>query len=283
MRTAWPPPWSRLQRGGAAVGMELRHRVLVVPVALVTLWASAPSAEPVVVRHAEGLVRGFLSLRSPEGATIASGDLIQNARGGRVTSRLVYRFKNGSVQDETAVFLQSGHFQLITDHLVQKGPSFERPLDMTIDRPAGHVVVRYKDEHGDEKVEDEHMDLPPDLANGLLITLLKNVRPDALPASLSLVVATPKPRLVKVTMSVAGADPFFVAGSPRKATHYVLKIDIGGLAGLVAPLVGKQPPDSHVWILPGEAPAFVRAQAQAFMGGPVWQTDLVSPVWPRGR
>jgi len=127
------------------------------------------------------------------------------------------------------------------------------------------------------------MDLPPDLANGLIITLLKNVRRDALPPSVSLVAATPKPRLVKVTLAVAGTEPFSVAGSARKATHYVLKIDIGGIAGLVAPLVGKQPPDSHVWILDGEAPAFVRSQAATFMGGPVWQTDLVSPVWPRGR
>jgi hypothetical protein len=263
--------------------MEMRHRCLLVLVPLVTLSASAPSAEPVAVRHVEGLVHGFLSLRSPEGAIVASGDLIQNARGSDVTSRLVYHFRNGSVQDETAVFSQRGHFQLISDHLVQKGPSFERPLDMTIDRPTGHVVVRYKDEHGEEKVEDEHIDLPSDLANGLIITLLKNLRPDALPPSVSLVVATPKPRLVKVSIAAAGSEPFSVAGSTRKATHYVLKIDIGGFAGLVAPLVGKQPPDSHVWILQGDAPAFVRAQAQTFMGGPVWQTDLVSPVWPHGR
>jgi hypothetical protein len=40
---------------------------------------------------------------------------------------------------------------------------------------------------------------------------------------------------------------------------------------------------SHVWILEAEAPAFVRAQAQTFMGAPMWQTDLVSPVWPRAR
>jgi hypothetical protein len=181
------------------------------------------------------------------------------------------------------VFLQRGHFQLISDHLVQKGPAFERPLDMRIDRSTGHVVVRYKNEHGEEKVEDEQMDLPPDLANGLMITLLKNVRRDALPPSVSLVVATPKPRLVKVTMAATGADPFSVAGSGRRATHYVLKIHIGGIAGLVAPLVGKEPPDSHVWILEGEAPAFVRSRAPTFMGGPLWQTDLVSPVWPRER
>ena len=34
----------------------------------------------------------------------------------------------------------------------------------------------------------------------------------------------------------------------------MLKVDIGGLSGLVAPLVGKQPPDSHVWILDGDVP-----------------------------
>jgi hypothetical protein len=241
------------------------------------------SSEPVVVRHVEGLVHGFVSLRSPEGDVLASGDLIQDARGDRVTSRLVFHFEDGSSHDETAVFAQRGHFQLISYHLVQKGPAFERPLEMMIDCPSGHVTVRYKKEGGQEKVEDEHMDLPVDLANGLIPILLKNVQRDALPSSVSFVAATPKPRLVKLAIAVAGTDPFSIAGSARKATHYVLKVDIGGIAGIFAPLVGKQPPDSHVWILEGEAPAFVRSQAPMFMGGPVWQTDLVSPVWPRGR
>ena len=117
----------------------------------------------------------------------------------------------------------------------------------------------------------------------MLITLLKNVRRDALPPSVSLVAATPKPRLVKLAIAVAGTERFSIAGSTRRAVHYVLKVDIGGFAGLIAPLVGKQPPDSHVWIMEGEAPAFVRSQAPMFMGGPLWQTELVSPVWPRGR
>src|SRR3984957_414570 len=187
--------------------MALRHRFVLTLATVVLIWTSAPSAEPIATRHVEGVVHGFLSLRSPDGAMLADGDLIQNARGDRVTSRLVYHFKDGSLQDETAVFSQRGHFQLISDHLVQKGPAFDRPLDMMIDRASGHVVVRYKNEHGEEKVEDEHMNLPPDLANGLIITLLKNVRRDALPPSLSMVVATPKPRLVKVTMAVAGTEP----------------------------------------------------------------------------
>ena len=41
----------------------------------------------------------------------------------------------------------------------------------------------------------EHLTLPPDVANGMVPMLLKNVRPGAAPQTLSLVVATPKPRL----------------------------------------------------------------------------------------
>ena len=100
------------------------------------LRTGVASAEPVVVRHVEGLVHGFLSLRSPEGGVLANGDLIQDSRDDRVTSRLLFHFKDGSLHDETAVFSQRGHFQLISYHLVQKGPAFERPLDMMIDCPS---------------------------------------------------------------------------------------------------------------------------------------------------
>jgi hypothetical protein len=237
-------------------------------------------AEPVTVRYAEGLVHGFLSLRALDGTLVANGDLIQVARGDRVTARLIFRFKDGSLSDETAVFSQRGHFRLLSSHLVQKGPTFKTPLEATIDGVSGQVTVRYVDD-GKQKVEAEHLQLPPDLANGMILTLLKNVRPSAPPASLSMVAYTPKPRLVKLALSVAGEDRFTTNGSARKATHYVVKIEIGGLSGLIAPLVGKQPPDSHVWVLGGDAPAFVKSEAPMFLGGPVWRIELVSPTWPK--
>ena len=261
--------------------VEVFSRAVFALVMSTAILIRAASAEPVPVKDPEGSLHGFLSLRSPAGDVLASGDLIQGVEGDRVTSRLVFRFKDGSLHEETFVFSQRGNFQLISEHLVQKGPAFPRPLEMKIDCPANQVTVRYEDEHGKEQVEDERMDLPPDLANGLIIILLKNVRREALPRGVSFVAATPKPRLVKIRITDAGTDPFTLAGSAREAVHYVLKVDIGGLAGLFAPLIGKQPPDSHVWILDGEAPAFVRSQAPMFMDGPLWQTDLVSPVWPR--
>ena len=104
--------------------------------------------EVVPVRHAEGMVHGFLALRTLGGETIADGDLIQTSRGDRVTSRLVFRFRDGSLHDETAVFTQSGNFRLVSDHLIQKGPSFPRSFDVTIDRASGRVDVRSRKRRG---------------------------------------------------------------------------------------------------------------------------------------
>jgi hypothetical protein len=86
---------------------------------------------------------------------------------------------------------------------------------------------------------------------------------------------------VKLAISSQGEEPFSFAGSRRKATHYVVKVEIGGVTGFLAPLLGKQPPDTHVWILGGEAPAFVKFEGPLYQGGPIWRIELVSPVWPR--
>ena len=71
------------------------------------------------------------------------------------------------------------------------------------------------------------------------------------------------------------------AQTERKAMHYLVKIEIGGIAGAVAPLVGKQPPDSHVWVLGGDAPAFVKSEGPLALGADPWRIELVSPVWPK--
>jgi len=239
-----------------------------------------PAIGQVAVRHTEGLVHGFLVLRTLEGETLAHGDLIQVAHANRVTSHLMFHFKDGSVHDETAVYSQLRNFRLLRDHLVQKGPSFSHPVDVLIDALSGQVTVRYTGDDGKEQVKTEHMKLPPDLANGIVFTLLKNMPPESGEMKASMVVTTPKPRLVGLAISAQGEDTFVVGGDKRKATHYIVKIEIGGVTGLVAPLLGKQPPDSHVWILRGEAPAFVKSRGPLYSGGPIWQIELESPVWP---
>jgi hypothetical protein len=273
--------WSDVVHDAAMAGHMQSKRLAALLACIALLQPSALSAEQVAVRHTEGIVHGFLVLRTLEDNTIAEGDLTQLARGDRVTTHVVFHFKDGSVHEETTVFSQRGSFRLLSNHLLQKGPAFKRPMEVTTNGSTGEVTVRYTDEDGREKVVTDRLKLPPDMANGIVSTLLKNIRPDATRMTVSMVVATPKPRLVKLVIARQGEEPFSIGGSGRKATHYVAKVEIGGAAGLVAPLVGKQPPDIHIWVLSGEVPAFVKSEGPLYEGGPIWRIELTSPVWPQ--
>jgi hypothetical protein len=240
----------------------------------------ASPAETVSVLYPEGVAHGFLVLRTQEGKPIADGDWAQVAQGGHVTSRMRFRFKDGSLYEETTVFSQHGTLRLLRDHVVQKGPTFKKQMETTIDANRGRVTVRYA-EDGKEKVLTEQLDLPPDVANGILFTLLKNVKRNAPKTIVSYVAATPKPRLVKLEIIPQGQEPFSIGSHSHKAIHYVVKVKIGGVAGLIAPLVGKQPPDTQAWMLADDAPAFVRSDGPLYKDGPIWRMELAVPAaWP---
>jgi hypothetical protein len=250
---------------------------------LVLVWSVlasgiTASAGGVRVHHLEGLVHGFLALRDQADHIIARGELVQTSTGPRVTSRLSFYFRDGSRYDETAVFSQKAAFRLIQDRLQERGPSFPRTLDMTIDMSKGHIHVDYSDD-GKQKAADKQIDLPPDLANGLIPVLLKNVDRDRPPQSLPFIVATPEPQLIHLEIEAARPERFSKDDDRRLVTEYVLKPDIGGVKGFLAPLVGKQPPDARVWVLGGDAPAFLAADQQFFPDGPLWRIELSVPVW----
>jgi hypothetical protein len=237
------------------------------------------SSSPVTVRYKEGLVHGFLVLSTLEGDVIAHGDVSQVARGDQVTSRVIFHFKDGSEQEETTVYSERGVFKLISYHLVQKGPAFKKPTDLSIVTSTGQITVHATDDKGKEKDSNDHLDLPADLANGLVPTLLKNL-PSGTQVELPMLVTTPKPRIVKLEITPQGKDAFAFGNAPHEATRYVIKVNLGGVAGVVAPVVGKQPPDDQVWILGGEAPVFVKSEMLSYEGGPMWRVELASPTWP---
>lgn len=87
-------------------------------------WQPAAQADPVPVRFTRGTIHGLLELRSEDGRVVASGDMVQVAHGSQITAQLTFHFKDGSIDDETTVYSQRRIFQLITDHHIQKGPSF---------------------------------------------------------------------------------------------------------------------------------------------------------------
>ena len=240
------------------------------------LFAALPLSAQLAVRHSEGIVHGFLILTTLDGHAVAEGEQTQSPRGDRITSHLIFRFKDGSIHQEDAVYSQRKNFQLISEHLVQKGPTFKEPIDVSFTVSSGQVSAKAMEKDGKEKVISEHVDIPADIANGVILILLKNLPPGGAEIKLPYLAATPKPRMVKLAVSSAGEDSFVAGGATYKAIHYVVKVEIGGVAGVVAPIVGKQPADTHVWILKGPVPAFVQSEGPLFQGGPVWRTSLVS-------
>jgi hypothetical protein len=131
-------------------------------VGVLLLVADVIHADTVPVRHTQGVVHAFLVLQTLDGNTIADGDLTQISRADRVTGRLVFHFKDGSLYDETFVFTQRGAFHLLSDHLIEKGASFRPPMETSLDTSTGQMTVRYTDDDGKGKVVSERLKLPPD-------------------------------------------------------------------------------------------------------------------------
>jgi hypothetical protein len=244
------------------------------------LQFNSVAAESVVVRYPEGVAHGFLVLRTLDGKPIADGESTQVAHGDRVTNRMWFKFTDGSIYEQTTVFSQSGTFHLVSDHVLQKGPTFERPMETAIDTASGQVTVRYK-EHDEEKVLTKRLQLPPDVANGMLFAVLKNVSRDAPKTTVSYVATTPKPRLVNIEFIPQGQEAFSIGRSTHKAIRYAVTVKIGGFAGAVATILGKKPPNIQAWVLAKDAPALVRWDGPLNSDGPVWRMELAIPaVWP---
>jgi hypothetical protein len=259
---------------------QLLSRILLMACAIAALlWPSALPADLVAVRYQEGLLHGFLLLRSDDGVVIAVGDWTQFVKGDRVTSNLVFHFKDGSLHQETTVFSQRGKFQLLNYHSVQKGPAFKHPSETWLNAATGQFTAHYQ-EDGKDKNLSENVQCPADVANGMVPTLIENLPPGVEQATFSFVASTPKPRVVKLAIVYDGEDSFSVGGSSRKAKHYIVKVELGGVAGVVAPLVHKQPTDTHVWIQGGESPVLIRSQGALYEGGPIWTIELTGPTWP---
>jgi hypothetical protein len=241
-----------------------------------------PTREPAVVpvRYAEGAVHGFLELETEAGKVLAPGDLLQVPQGDEIESRMVFRFPDGSLFDERVTFTQQRVFTLVRYHLVQRGPAFPESMDARLDRRSGRYRVATTPRRGgEEEVHQGTIDLPPDVYNGMVITVAKNLPPGAA-YRVHLVAFTPKPRLIALNIEPTDAARVLVGGGSKTAVHYVLKPRLGAVVGLFARLAGKAPPDNHAWIVTEDVPAFLRFEGPLYVGGPVWRIDLAAPRWP---
>jgi len=238
-------------------------------------------ADPIDVRFVEGSTRGFLLLRSSGGEVLGDGEQLQVLRDGGVETRLIFRFKDGSSHEETVFFTQRKVFTMHKYRLVQRGPSFPKPLDASLDRATEQYKVKYRAEENRQEEQDEgKLDLPPDAYNGMISMVLKNL-PRGITRTVHTVAFTPKPKVVKLELSPAGEVPFSFGTIRRNATHYLLKPQLG-ILGPIASLFGKHPPDYRYWIINGEAPAFLAFEGPLYPQGPIWRVELTAPVLPKG-
>jgi hypothetical protein len=249
------------------------------------LAASTSEAAEVSVKLAEGNVRGFLVLRDSDGQPIAHGEVSQHAREGGIESRLLLNFKDGSVYDEKVTFSQAHVFTLHTYRLSKRGPSFPT-TEVSFDRKSRHyeALIQAK-KGGAEQTASGELEMPPDLYNGMALVLLKNLSPGAT-ADVKMAAFTPKPRVLTMRLRQEGEENVLIGGHARKVIRYLVKLEIGGLTGVVASLLGKNPPDLRYWLVAGDVPAFVKFEGAMFLNGPLWRLELATVEWPkteRGR
>jgi hypothetical protein len=236
-------------------------------------------AEPIPVKHTVGALHGFLTVRSSTGAVLGHGDYSEFAQGERVTARLTLHFRDGSLDDETTVFTQRQVFAFVSDHHIQRGPFFKNAIDALVEAN-GNVTIKTTGRDGKEKVETNHIDLPLDVSNGMIGVLLLNVAPNTPAFSLGMVLPTSKGRLIKLEIEPAGTHPFSASlGDRRTANVFRIKLDLGGVVGVVAPMIGKQPPDIMVWVVEGEVPAMVREVGQLSEGGPIVSLEIAGATF----
>ncbi len=238
------------------------------------ILSTAAPAEPVSVKQIQLPRHEFMEARSETGKIVARVEFTEEVRGDEVTMRLTYRFVDGSTDDETTTYRQRGTFQLVRNHHIQKGPFFSKPVDFAIEAATGIATSRTADKNGKIHVESEHIDLPDDLANGFVGTLLLNVPPNTAPFRAGILAPVFGGRLIRILISPEGEQSFQKTGQTCKATVFRVHPELGGILGVIATLLGLQPKDVMVWVLEGQTPAVMRVVGQLGGSGPVLSSEL---------
>jgi hypothetical protein len=231
-------------------------------------------AEQIPVKHIQLPMHRFMVARSEDGKSIASGEFSQVVQGNEVTMRMTYRFVDGSIDDETTTYVQQGTFRLVRNHHVQKGPFFSRPIDFTVDTAAGVATSRTTDKNGKIRVDSKHINMPNDLANGIVGTLLLNVPHNTTPFRVGMLAPVGGGRLIQLLISSDGEQTVHLAGQTLPATVFRIHPELGGIVGMIARLIGLQPKDVMVWVLEGDEPAVAVIVGQLGGYGPVVSSDL---------
>ncbi|MFZ0745030.1 MAG: hypothetical protein WAM85_11530 [Terracidiphilus sp.] len=148
-----------------------------------------------------------------------------------------------------------------------------------VEAATGIVTSRTIEKNGKMHVESKHINLPhempDDLANGFVGTLLPNVPHNAAPFQVGMLTPVGGGRLIRLLISPEEEQTVQLSGRSLKATVFRVHPELGGIVSVIARLLGLQPKDVMVWVLEGEEPAVAVVVGQLGGSGPVVSADLV--------
>lgn len=247
----------------------MKHHPLLLTACVAMAMISAGPAETIPVRLPQRNVHRSMVTRSETGTVIARHEFTQVVQGDEVTMHFAYYFTDGSLDDEVTTFTERGAVRLVRDHHVEKGPFFTKPVDYAIDFAAGTATIRTVDRTGKVNIESRHLQLPGDLANGLIGVLLLNVPPDVKPFRVDMLAPVGGGRMIQIAISPEGEQSLQIAGRNVSATVFRIHPELGGIVGWIATLIGVEPKDVMVWVTEGKDPAVVKIVGQLGGYGPV--------------
>ena len=272
---------TRSSRGAVAALGAMSALRAAVACALIAVVAPTAAAAPVAVHLKEGNARGFILLETLAGEVLAHGELRQDTVGDLIKSRLMLQFADGSRYDETVTYSQHRVFRLESYKLIQRGPSYPE-TDVAFDRKSGRYTAKVAPSKGAaQESASGTLELPPDVYNGMALTIIKNL-PAGSGVAGRLAVFTPKPRLIEMGIAQESSGTVKLGPSTLPVTPYLVKLEVGGLTGVVATVIGKDPPDLRYWVVGGaKVPAFGKFEGAMFLNGPVWRIRQTLIEWPR--
>jgi hypothetical protein len=221
--------------------------------------AAASGAGAVQLRYPQADLHGFPSMQNEAGELIADGELTQRKQGARLIVHATWRFRDGRVVVEDAVFaLRPELAQQSFRWVERRGETELRRFEVDFRSRKAHAQ---KLEGKERKRWDDTLDLQPGKAfagygTALAVSQLRDslAAKDAV-AELTFIAFTPEPRTVTLEVSRRQGERVRVAGRELGADLYTLHPRIPFPISIFV-----HAKDARLWFTHGAPPALLRAE-----------------------
>jgi hypothetical protein len=167
--------------------------------------------------------------------------------------------------------------------LRQRGPISTEDTEISLERATRTYRVKTKaHKNGQEKVPEGTLDLPPNVYNGMVLTIAKNL-PKGASETVHMVAFTPAPRLIKLEVTPVDEHKALIGDLTKPAIHYLLQASARKLAQALRHVArsratGLSGLDRH-----RRGAGIREVRGATYATGPVWRVEVTSPRGPTSR